>query len=799
MDLSLDSELVSAAFLGEITATWDQVTVKEPLCYSWKSIGFRTEGDFHPNRAVSYSGGSNGNSISRHDMSISSRVTSQVSVHDSFFNPLFTYRIPSASYVFHYVNPSDRLFILTDPGEVYECFGGEILLTRRFDIPRITAAAFWPTGAVLFDQSAGDSLACYWSRDFGPPTLLCDSIPADAIGEPRAIPPEYAAECRPIVFLPTERGLRLITDSDTFLCPIGVGPIKAIEFSGDYTHLAILCEPSTLMVVSSSLSDPDPPSIDVDLANALAVAWAGPECVLVGSDEWVVAVHIATSEVIPLQTPKATGMPLLFPSGDSCVVVIDERVFYRFSLVSGELCSINYPGQPARQLIDARLEKSAAGLVGMQTVLDEAIRDCVRAATELDSIKHQQFLMCAAVFGAALARSSADIERPIRHLRVSAILRSQLNMFVIPHELAVFVSPADIVSRVAGRLQFELALAVADLLETDRRRVLTDWTALFVTKNKRSPQVRDAVLRKMGRDDFDTRVVLESLERLGQRELAVEVAAAEKTRAKTVPFYCAIGDWAAAVTAASAAFDTELLLHVVRRGTGAAFAATIAGDPVALATVSKYVGIGGVSEEFTGLIARDARFQARRAAAAFASDGNPEWLLEVIARMPIGKADRECLQAVVDHGKVGVAAVQTQAIDREAAHTPVYLVLRRCIAGKRFSDAVVAAREGGIARSRVVYLAAEIFRKDKDWNAFMGLAAEDNAECWSFLAGFAMSWGGERGEREEKMRSFVNQTGMKDKRKQSLIATLTAREDLTPEANLLEIMFNTKLTPGIFK
>ena len=62
-----------------------------------------------------------------------------------------------------------------------------------------------------------------------------------------------------------------------------------------------------------------------------------------------------------------------------------------------------------------------------------------------------------------------------------------------------------------------------------------------------------------------------------------------------------------------------------------------------------------------------------------------------------------------------------------------------------------------------------------------------------------ISWAEDRAEREEKMRRFINQTGMKDKRKQSLIAALIGRADLTPEANLLEIMFNTKLTPGTFK
>jgi hypothetical protein len=160
MDLSLDAALVNAAFLDEITATWDQVTVMDPLRYWWKSIGFRREGDFRQNRAVSHSGGSNGSSISRHDMAFSARATLHVSVHDSFFNPLFTYMTPSASYVFHYVTPSDHLFIITDPGDLCECFGGEILFSRKFDIPRITAATFWPTGAVLFDQSAGDSLSC---------------------------------------------------------------------------------------------------------------------------------------------------------------------------------------------------------------------------------------------------------------------------------------------------------------------------------------------------------------------------------------------------------------------------------------------------------------------------------------------------------------------------------------------------------------------------------------------------------------------------------------------------------------
>ena len=76
--------------------------------------------------------------------------------------------------------------------------------------------------------------------------------------------------------------------------------------------------------------------------------------------------------------------------------------------------------------------------------------------------------------------------------------------------------------------------------------------------------------------------------------------------------------------------------------------------------------------------------------------------------------------------------MQKRAIVRQPADTPVYLVLRNCIAEKNFPDAVAAAREGGIARSRVVYLAAEIFRKNKDWSAFMELATEDNAECWSF-------------------------------------------------------------------
>jgi hypothetical protein len=435
----------------------------------------------------------------------------------------------------------------------------------------------------------------------------------------------------------------------------------------------------------------------------------------------------------------------------------------------------------------------------MQATLDKAIRDCIRAATELDNIKHQQFLMSAAVFGATFARPSTDVARAVRNLRLSAILGKQLNMFVTPYELDDVVAPGDIGSRVSGRLQFELALAIADMLDADRRPVLTDWTTLFVMKNKRSPQVRDAILRKMGNGNFDTSAVLESLERLGQRELAVEVAAAEKMRVKTVPFYCAIGDWAAAVTAASAAFDTELLLRVVRIGTGAAFAATIAGDPVALATVSKYVGIGGINEEFARMLARDARFQARQAAAKFAAEGDPESLLDAITKIPVGKADRECLQAVVDHGKVGVAVGQRRVIDRLEADTPVYVVLRKCIAGRRFPEAVAVASEGGIPRSRVVYLAAELFRKEKDWTAFMELAVEDNAECLPFLAGFSLSWEGEKAEREEKMRTFLNQTGMKDKRKQSLITALTAREDLTPEANLLEIMFNTKLTPGIFK
>jgi hypothetical protein len=493
-------------------------------------------------------------------------------------------------------------------------------------------------------------------------------------------------------------------------------------------------------------------------------------------------------------------------------VLIEEKVMYRFQIIDESLITATNLESPAGRLVMAMMTESPRDLIELakENTLDDAISTCTRAALHLDVPDHQKLMVLAACFGfLQLHTPNVDVSRIAQVLRFTNAIRKDLGMYVPASQVFDDISiPNNILVRICGRLQFRLAFELADFLDLDKQQIVTEWVCLCARRNAANPEVaRTAITRKM-EANFNTRAVLAALNKLGFSELAAQVAAAETSRARTVPFYIATGRWMDAIAAASSASDSALLLSVIRRGLveGAAdFSSIIVAHPMAVATVSMYASCWTDSPPpslIARLLEKIEGSNVRIALDRFLADHNPEWISEAAVKQgdnPSGRSRRAVLESVTANMKIVTAAINGRVAKREDVGEPVMVILRKMITERRYAMALQVVEKSGISKTRVMYLAGAIYKERNNWQAFLEIAPDSTAESWPWLAMMALTWGDDRADGAAKAQEVLALTKMKEKDRAKWIGALPVQEFLEGDRRgPLRLAIETKAYAGIF-
>jgi hypothetical protein len=297
------------------------------------------------------------------------------------------------------------------------------------------------------------------------------------------------------------------------------------------------------------------------------VGWIGNDCpILIFDDLAYVVLRDGSIFAIDFE-----GRGVHFPWKDYSPLLTTKALFKIFLVPSCLLhVSTPQPKDRASFLVDVLDKRIASQVFTLkdQAQLREAIVDCIESALLCDDLSQQQMLMMSAAFGKVYLPQYNNMEfaSAIQVIRTRNLFRDKLNVIVpaeILRELDIMTA-GDIVPRIAGRGLIAEVIEYADQLGCDKVPIVTDWCTQVISKMK-DDQIAFKLISQKMMAAFDPTAVASIANSMGRKDLALQIAAAEKNRSCVVPFYMKLRLSEEALLATADSGDSTLFLSVLRQ------------------------------------------------------------------------------------------------------------------------------------------------------------------------------------------------------------------------------------------
>ncbi|OHT07735.1 hypothetical protein TRFO_24014 [Tritrichomonas foetus] len=570
MDQLTGPSKISYNVFSDLLSDWNMSQLD---IYSWKKIwDLDHQADVQDGKKY-YAGGTYGSTIAVHIPKYRKNCNkNSVSIYDMKYNLIHKYVVNSyCDRIFFYVTSSDHLIVLTNKGNLLTYFCGSQISNIRVCNKEIIAADFWENGLVYMTEDE-----IYYASSFSNPELLTKT-PEKYIGlsDFQVIPPEYTDDNLPIIFMSDYSTELIVVQKDSFFKMEMGKTISGFAFSRDYLYAAFMCI-DTLVITTISLDETLFYLEIKDMDDFIQICWLENVAPVIAFKNDIAIIgaimnddgQTTFGDLIFVDQLKNSfdGRTRLFPSEDSILVLSDE-VLFKLSRVSDELHKVsgNYPVYSIARLIDAYDKRSSSKLLQLkaENLLDDAIYECLKAATEVESIEQQRLFLLSAMFGRSYS-STVDISefsKVTQTLRICNAFYLDLNTIFTPSEREK-ISTHDILMRCCNRGKFSMAIEMADYLHADKIPIMTEWCCSMANVIENDENAFTIISKKKN-EYFDSNAIAIALRSRGRLELAKKVADDEKSPARVVHFYVLCELWKAAFDAAVKSSDMSLFIDVL--------------------------------------------------------------------------------------------------------------------------------------------------------------------------------------------------------------------------------------------
>ncbi|OHS99724.1 hypothetical protein TRFO_33803 [Tritrichomonas foetus] len=579
-----------------------------------------------------YSGGSDGRIIARHERIFSKNSNRSVTLHDHKFNVIATCPVyESCTDIFIYVCPNDDLRIVTTNGRLITYTGDRLVSNEDILVEEadIISVAFWDTGFVYLDKNYNLVSVPFFQN----PKIIAEKVNTGIPTVFDVIPPAYTATGNPFVLISDSDGNLLVVSEDIEFSTKMPAPIISMAISPQFRFIAFIIEPMTLIITPITL-DSLLFRMDIDEGDIFEqISWIGNDAPIITFDDLsIIVLNTGNTIEIPIN-----GKAVVFSSSEHALILSSKSLIRTFfpteaftncmatvstisdqtnsqknaprTNVNSQQSALTQSITPASRLIDAFCNKIPGQLLLMKEnhQLEDAIKDCIEAATQCDDncesnlnfgvATAQTTLMMAACFGRSYLShyQSDEFKNVTRALRLVNMFKGELNIIVTANELIEKVSnngTDDIVSRLCVREFYSPAMEVADIFGSDKTLIVTHWCGKIINSVMDDDLAFNFIKQKFGQlfDSANVATIALSCVRMS---LAHRIADSEKNRSLVIPFYMSAGLWDSAITAAASSCDSNLFIEVLRRAIETIsedeIVAAIGRDYFSYATVSKLI------------------------------------------------------------------------------------------------------------------------------------------------------------------------------------------------------------------
>lgn len=552
------------------------------ICYDWELIAgvnlsckeiwpIFSSIEFEPYESQ-FAGGQDGRIIAYHHNPHVQTFPS-ISVHDHTLSTLYTYDINEVcGFIFFHVTINDYLIVITNSAHVYKFFEGEMISMVDLKAPEdIICASFWDDGCVIMDKSKRIFIV---EEDFTQLNQMNVKVEFDAFSQFSAIPPHYTNSGKPIIFASDyDENIQIVSEEGSFAVKM-ISMVNGFAFSPNYEYVAFLCDPTTLIVCTSTLDQTiNQFDIPTDLLGDESliferIGWMGDLAPLVCfKNIAILSVTENEYKAIPID-----GSGLVISCQDSVMVMTCSSLM-RINLVTDEMSRTckEIPHDPAAKLVSAFAQQHSSMIESLKVsrTLIDAINDCISTARALTekTIGPSKMLLLSAQYGRSFLNDIPfdmidNLKNAAVNIRLSNEFKRRFHIVLTPDQIST-IPKACLIKRILNRKAHYYAFKVAEYLGENPKDIITDWCRNVMILYPEDDEIVLNLIKKKVCDSFDGNAIVSIAYELNRSNLAQQLADLNSSKGALVPFYVKNHLWEQAVSASISSSDTTLLINVM--------------------------------------------------------------------------------------------------------------------------------------------------------------------------------------------------------------------------------------------